>query len=99
LRSKQQSSRTDSCNLNWLAIVLRVQSEFGNAAHRRPFCVAPRFRKRAATIRHGALMLQRATTAADLREANSMPAAGGLRRSWTTNLRGTALAPIAIVVC
>jgi hypothetical protein len=44
-------------------------------------------------------MLQRATTAADLREANSMPAAGGLRRSWTTNLRGTALAPIAIVVC
>ena len=28
-----------------------------------------------------------------------MPAAGGLRQSWTTNLRGKALAPIAIVVC
>ena len=28
-----------------------------------------------------------------------MPAAGGLRRSSTTNLRGKALAPIAIVVC
>jgi hypothetical protein len=44
-------------------------------------------------------MLQRATTTADLREAMSVPAAGGLRRSWTTNLRGKAFAPIAIVVC
>lgn len=44
-------------------------------------------------------MLQRTTTTADLPEAMSMPAAQGLRRSWTMNLRGKALAPIAIVVC
>lgn len=44
-------------------------------------------------------MLQRATTAADLPDAMSVPAAGDLRRSWTTKLRGKALAPIAIVVC
>lgn len=42
-------------------------------------------------------MLQRTTTTADLPEA--MPAAQGLRRSSTMNLRGKALAPIAIVVC
>lgn len=44
-------------------------------------------------------MLQRTTTTADLPEAMSMPAAQGLRRSWTMNLRGKAVAPIAIVVC
>lgn len=44
-------------------------------------------------------MLQRATTAADLPEALSVPAAGRLRRPWTMDLRGKALAPIAIVIC
>ncbi|MET4258118.1 hypothetical protein ABIC09_003060 [Bradyrhizobium sp. S3.12.5] len=44
-------------------------------------------------------MLQRATTAADLPEAMSMPAAGGLLRSSTANLRGKALVPLAVVVC
>lgn len=42
-------------------------------------------------------MLQRTTTTADLPEA--MPAAQGLQRSSTMNLRGKALAPIAIVIC
>lgn len=42
-------------------------------------------------------MLQRTTTIADLPEA--MPAAQGLRRSSTMNLRGKALAPIVIVIC
>ncbi|MGY0571805.1 glycosyltransferase 87 family protein [Bradyrhizobium sp. RDM12] len=44
-------------------------------------------------------MLQRTTTTAELPDAVSAPAAGGLRRSWTMDLRGKALAPIAIVVC
>lgn len=44
-------------------------------------------------------MLQRTTTTADLPDAMSMPAAQGLRRSWTMNLRGKALAPIVIVIC
>lgn len=44
-------------------------------------------------------MLQRATTAAALPEALTVPTAGGLRRSWTTSLRGKALAPVAIVIC
>lgn len=44
-------------------------------------------------------MLQRTTTTADLAEAMSMPAAQGLRRSWTMNLRGKALATIVIVIC
>lgn len=44
-------------------------------------------------------MLQRTTTPADLPDANSTPAAGGLRHPWTMDLRGKALAPVAIVVC
>jgi hypothetical protein len=44
-------------------------------------------------------MLQGTTSAADLPEAVSMPAAGSLRRPWATDLPGEALAPIAIVVC
>lgn len=44
-------------------------------------------------------MLQRTTTTADLPDAMPMPAAQGLRRSWTMNLRGKALAPIVIVIC
>lgn len=48
---------------------------------------------------HGALVLERATISSDLREVMSMPAAGGLRQSWTAKLRGNALAAIAVVVC
>lgn len=44
-------------------------------------------------------MLQRTTTTVDLPDAMPMPAAQGLRRSWTMNLRGKALAPIVIVIC
>jgi hypothetical protein len=44
-------------------------------------------------------MLQRTTTAGDLSDARSVPAAEGLRRAGTRDLRGKALAPIAVVVC
>lgn len=44
-------------------------------------------------------MLQRTPTPADLPDAMSMLAAQGLRRSSTMNLRGKALAPIAIAIC
>lgn len=44
-------------------------------------------------------MLQRTTTTAELPDAISTPVAGSLRRPWRMDLRGKALAPIAIVIC